>query len=223
MIELVLAAVLFLVTHLGISSTPMRGALVAKIGERPYLGVYSLLAAVTIAYLIMTYLRTPQFQYLWGPSPALKWVPVVAMPVALVLFVGGFMVRNPTAVGLEGSIADAPRGVLRVTRHPFQWSIVLWSSAHIIANGDVASLVFFGAFGLLSACGSVLLDRKKAKQLGDAWAGFTSTTSNVPFGAIASGRNRLVVGELWLPVAIGLAAYVLVLFGHEWISGVAIF
>ena len=39
-----------------------------------------------------------------------------------------------------------------------------------------------------------------------------------------ASRNRLALGELYLPVVIGLAGYALALWGHQWISGgVALF
>jgi uncharacterized membrane protein len=45
-------------------------------------------------------------------------------------------------------------------------------------------------------------------------------TSNVPFVAIAQGRNRIVWREIgWLRPAIGIAVFVLAFFLHPWISG----
>ena len=51
--ELALAGILFIGAHLGVSSTPLRASLVRTIGDRAYLGVYSLLAAVTLGFLII--------------------------------------------------------------------------------------------------------------------------------------------------------------------------
>lgn len=223
--ELVLAGALFVATHLGISSTPLRGMLARSIGERAYRGVYSVVAFATLIYLVMTFNGTPQFDYLWGPDPALRWVPLIVMPIALVFMLGGFLTRNPTAVGQEAQIkiVGEGTGMVRITRHPFQWAVVMWAVAHIIASGDTTSLVFFGSLGLVSFFGTFLMDRKKARSLGADWAAFAKATSNVPFAAIVGGRNRLVVGELWQPVVIGVAAYALLLWGHEFISGVALF
>ncbi|NJN51738.1 MAG: NnrU family protein, partial [Gammaproteobacteria bacterium] len=111
-------------------------------------------------------------------------------------------------------------GLVRITRHPFQWAVVLWSASHIVAGGDSDSLVFFGSFGAVSLFGTFLMDRKKARQLGPDWQSFANATSNIPFAAIIAGRNRLVVKELWQPVVVGLAGYALLLWGHEFVSGV---
>jgi uncharacterized membrane protein len=153
-------------------------------------------------------------------------VPKILMPVAAVLLVGGFMVKNPTALGQEsaaraGADADAlTRGVTRVTRHPFQWAVVLWAVAHLVANGDRVSVVFFGTFLALGLLGGVLIDRKKAARLGSDWTPFARVTSNLPFAAIVSGRNRLAWRELVGPVLAGLATYVLLYWAHPWIAGV---
>jgi uncharacterized membrane protein len=67
------------------------------------------------------------------------------------------------------------------------------------------------------------MDRKKAVTLGSGWHTLAAATSNVPFAAIVSGRNRLELSELWLPLVVGVGAYALVLFGHRWVSGVPLF
>ncbi len=228
MTYLTLAALLFVGTHLGISSTALRARMVGGLGERGYLVVYSLIALATLSYLISLYNQLPRYDYLWMPSPELYMVARILMPVALILALGGFLVKNPTLVGAqrllqEGQATDLARGVTRITRHPFQWGVLLWAIAHVIANGDANSVVFFSAFAVLAALGTVAMDRKKAAAAGEGWAAYAKSTSNVPFAAILGGRNRLVVGELWLPVLLGLIGYAALTWGHEWVSGVRIF
>lgn len=223
--SMLLASVLFLGTHLGISSTALRGRLVAMLGQGGYLLAYSLVAAITLAYLIWVYAAAPRYDYLWLPQPALYLVPKLVMPVAMILLLGGFMVRNPTVVGLEGTLRGADpeslsRGLTRITRHPFQWAVVLWAGSHLIANGDRASVIFFATFLILGLAGGVLIDRKKALQLGPDWDGYARVTSNLPFAAIVRGDNRLAPRELVLPVLVGLAGYGLLYWGHQWVAGV---
>lgn len=223
--ELLLAGIVFVVAHLGVSSTSLRAVLVRTIGERAYLGVYSLLAAVTLVWLIVAYNHASHAEFLWLPSQAARSIPFIVMPIAFTFMLGGFMARNPTAVGQESQVRTVGQGtgLVRITRHPFQWSVVLWSVAHIIANGDVASLVFFGSLGTLSLAGSHLIDVKKARTIGADWGTFAAATSNIPFRAIVQGRNRLVLSELALPLIVGFAAYGLVIWGHAYVSGVALF
>jgi uncharacterized membrane protein len=81
----------------------------------------------------------------------------------------------------------------------------------------------FGSIATVSLFGTFLMDRKKAATLGEDWARYAAVTSNVPFAAVAAGRNRLVVSELVAPVLVGLVGYGLVLWGHQWLSGVSLF
>jgi len=122
-----------------------------------------------------------------------------------------------------GSVTAAATGVNRITRHPFQWAVILWAASHLAANGDTVSVVFFVTFVLLSGIGSISLDAKKQAALGEAFTPFTALTSNLPFGAILAGRNKLVLGELMLPLLAGIALYLAFYFGHEWLSGVGIY
>ena len=228
MIYISLAALLFVGTHLGISSTSLRTRIVGAVGERGYLVLYSLVAFATLSYLIWLYNALPRYDYFWMPSPERYMVAKVLMPLAMILALGGFLVKNPTLVGAERLLAagggtDLARGVTRITRHPFQWGVLIWSIAHLVANGDANSVVFFSAFAVLAALGTVAMDRKKAASLGEGWAAYAQSTSNIPFAAIFSGRNRLVLAELWLPVLLGLAGYAALAWGHEWVSGVRIF
>jgi uncharacterized membrane protein len=219
--EVLFAGIVLLATHLGVSSTPLRGALVRLLGERGYLAAYSLVAAAALAFLILAYADVPRLEYLWVPDPRLYWVPKIAMMIALVMLVGGFMVRNPTAVGQGGALEAPATGMTRITRHPFQWAVVLWAASHIVANGDQVSVAFFGALLVLALAGSVLIDAKKSRLSG--WDAFAAQTSNVPFLAILTGRNRLVPRELALPTVVGAIVYAAVFWSHEWLAGVPVF
>jgi uncharacterized membrane protein len=132
------------------------------------------------------------------------------------------MTRNPTAIGQAGAMkADEPaRGIIRVTRHPLMWGIMLWGAAHLLARGDLASLVFFGGFVALGGLGTLLIDARKRAGLGEDWQRFAAVTSNVPFGAIVNGRNRFALGEIgWKRIGVGLAAYVVLFLAHPYLFG----
>ena len=214
MTNLVLATAAFLATHF-VSSTPLRPALVAKLGEWPYRGVYSLIAFVTLGWMIWAYVGAPR-EPLWT---GLRHLPVVVMPFAFVLIACGYS-RNPTMVGADKLLQseDPARGMIRITRHPIMWAIMLWAAAHVLARGELKSLVFFGSFLVLAGVGTILMDRKKAAN--PDWARFAALTSNVPFVAIAQERNRIVWREIGsLRPAIGLALFALFFALHSWLFG----
>lgn len=215
--HLAIATAAFVGGHF-VSNTPLRGAAVRAIGERGYLGLYSAAAFATLGWMIWAYLRAP-VQPLW---PGLRLLPLAVMPVALVLVVAALSSRNPTAVMQAGALkaAEPARGIIRVTRHPMMWGVMLWAVAHVLARGDLAAAIFFGGFFALAALGTVAIDARKADSLGEDWKRFAAVTSNVPFGAIAGGRNRLVWGEIgWARAAAALAAYAALLFAHPYLFG----
>ena len=215
--HLALATLVFVGAHF-VSSTPLRVTLVEAMGEKAYLGAYSLVSFLTIAWMAWAYLRAPFIPVF--QVPGLKLWPLVVMPFALVLLAAGLMTGNPSLVGQEAKLkADEPaRGVVRVTRHPIMWAITLWAAVHFIARGDLASLVFFGGFVLVALAGTKLIDMRKAETLGEDWKRFAAVTSNVPFTAIVEGRNRFVFGEIgWKRVLVGLAAFAALLLAHPYL------
>jgi uncharacterized membrane protein len=166
--------------------------------------------------------RSAPFDPLWVAGPLARHVPLVLMPFALLLIVGGVSTPNPTAVG-QGPDADAPEpahGILRVTRHPLMWGIAIWAIAHILANGDLASLVFFGAFAALALGGTLLIDAKRTRLNERGWGVFLQRTSNLPLGAVLQGRQKLVLREItgrqWLVTA---ALYLLLILVHPLLFG----
>ena len=144
------------------------------------------------------------------------------MPLALVLLVGGLSTPNPTAVGAPDvlSQSEPARGVFRITRHPFMWGVGLWAGVHLLANGDLASLVLFTSLGALALLGTLLIDRKYAARRGADWQRFAAATSNLPLAAILSGRQRFAFAEIgWWRALLALAVFALLLAAHPWLLG----
>lgn len=221
---LALAAAFLLATHFGVSSSRLRPALVERLGEGPYLGLYSLVSAVAFGWLIWAYASVPYVQ-LWSWAPWQGWVPLIVLPVALLFVVGGLTAPNPTIVGQDKSLtsAEPARGLLRITRHPFLWGVGLWGLAHIVPNGDAGSVIFFGALAALGLVGTVLIDAKKRAARGLDWERFEAATSLVPFKAILDGRQSLNRAALefgpWRLVGTAVL-YGGLLHLHPWLFGV---
>jgi uncharacterized membrane protein len=210
-VELLLAATAaFILTHFA-SSTPLRGAAVRALGVWPWRGIYSLVAFATLGWMIWAYRHAPSGAPLWTP---LRQLPMLVMPLAFILLACGYA-RNPTIVGAEKLLKseDPARGMIRVTRHPLMWAIIVWSIAHIAARADARAIVFFGGLLLVAALGTLLMDWKKRSD--PNWPRFAALTSNVPFVAVAQGRNHIAWREIgWLRPAIGLALFGAVLAFH---------
>ena len=134
------------------------------------------------------------------------WVFIALIQLfATLLIIAGLSTRNPTTAGMGNSVDDPDivRGMVRVTRHPFLWGILLWSASHLLVRHDPAALLFFGSIGFVAAMGMWSIDRKRRLALGAAWLDFSRNTSLVPFLAIAAGRQPFAFSEigLWQMVA----------------------
>ena len=221
MISLVLAAAAFAAIHLGVSGTSVRNRIVAVTGLRAYMVMFSVASLATIIWLVTAYNRAP-YLVTWGQLQWWKPFAIALMLPAFVLVVVGLTTPNPTAVAQDKLAAEEPRGIVRITRHPFLIGTALWATTHLIGNGDVASLLFFASLLIVCLAGTVSIDAKRARALGAEWQGFARRTSILPFAAIAGGRNAWRPGELgaWR-VAAGVGAYALMLGGHAHIVGVS--
>jgi uncharacterized membrane protein len=143
--------------------------------------------------------------------------------VAFMLAVPGLLTPNPTSVRQEDRLEkpDAVRGIIRVTRHPFLWGVALWAAGHLMVNGDLASLIFFGSLLGLAVFGTASIDAKRRRALGAKWDAFAAQTSAVPFAAIASGRQSLKIGEVgWWRLGVAVIVWGALLFAHPLLFGV---
>jgi len=208
MTNLALAAVAFAAMHLLIAGTRMRDALAARLGEKRFIGLFSLASAGVLGWLIWAYAkaRAPALT----PLVEWRWLAAVLVFAAFTLVVLGLATPGPTVVGGEKLMnrEDPARGIHRVTRHPFLWGVALWALAHLAFNPERANVLFFGTFALVAIAGTFSIDAKRARRYGEAWGRYASLTSNVPFGAIAQKRNRFVLAELgWGKLAAVVVAY----------------
>lgn len=225
MLDLLIAATFFVGTHIGISGSQLRDNLIERFGETMYRALYSLVSIVALVWMVLAWSWAP-YQPLWYYGPVLSHLPLLVMPLALLLLVAGLSTPNPTAIGQgpDQDASDPARGILRVTRHPVMWAVGLWALVHLLANADLAALIFFGSFMLLALAGSASLDARKTREHGPGWGVFVQTTSFVPFAAIIEGRQRLVWSEIgWRRLGVALALYLALMLAHPLFAGVPAF
>src|SRR3990170_2243644 len=215
--SLIAAAVFFDAIHIVIAGTELRWKITGRIGEEVFQAIFAILSLAGIVWLSRAYGRA-EYVELWGQVQAVRWLALIVMFMAFFFVVFAFASPNPTAVrgGVMLKEKEPANGIQRITRHPFLWGVALWSLTHLVVNGDLASMIFFGAFLILAVGGPFSIDRKRRKSSGDAWERFAALTSNVPFMAIIGGRNSLKIGELgWWRVVLALILYGLFLYFHQ--------
>ena len=213
--SLIAATALFLGMHWIVSGSPLRGVIVARMGEGPFKAVFALTITVSIVWMGWAYAHAPYVQT-WGTAAGLKPVSWVLMALAFVMFGASATDKNPTTLGRVPPDQVEARGMVRITRHAGLFGLGLWGLAHFIVNGDWASHLLFGSFAFQGLIAPLNLDRKYRRRYGAAWEVFARQTSYVPFVAIAQGRNRLAPGEInWIAVAVALGLYALTFAYHQ--------
>ena len=219
MTQFLLALALFLALHMVPAVPALRARLVAVMGRRAYLVVYSLVSLLTLAWLFHAALQL-DFVPLWDPAPWQAWFPLMLTPLALVLLLAGLMSPNPASITLRKPDLG-PGAITTVTRHPVLWGFALWAGSHLVPNGDLRSLLLFGALFAFALLGMLITDRRSRRRLGAQWAEIDRTTSVLPFAAVLAGRAKLRFdGALALAILISAALTAwLLLGGHEVLFG----
>ncbi|MHA1598706.1 MAG: NnrU family protein, partial [Alphaproteobacteria bacterium] len=164
--ELALAMAVFIVAHMIPSHRPLRGAFIGMLGEWGFRGAYSVLSLGLFWWLIQAYLGAPDVE-LYTPITFFRHLPMTLMLPVCLLVVGGYSIANPSAVVLEKiPTAGGVPGVLKITRHPVLWAVVIWAVAHMLANPDGAAWILFGSLAGLSVAGAVHIDARKRAEGG---------------------------------------------------------
>ncbi|MEM0928937.1 MAG: NnrU family protein [Pseudomonadota bacterium] len=157
--------VIFIATHLFTAyARGPRAALVARLGDGPYKGLYSLVSLAGFVLLVMGWKRTvPEAVYTppdWGVQLAYP-----LMVVTFILFTAAYL----------------PAGRIKsLAGHPMSVGTILGSLAHLLVNGDSRSVTVFGSFFLWGVA-----DRFSYRLRGDSGASGRSMVGDL--GAIVGG------------------------------------
>ena len=128
---LVLGLAIFIGVHLVTTARGFRAALIARVGEWPYKGAYtlaSLAGLLLIAWGFATY-RATGWVVVWTPPAFARHIVVAAMWPAMILMVAAYI----------------PGSIKTTLKHPMLVAVKLWAVSHLVANGDLGSIVLFGA------------------------------------------------------------------------------
>jgi uncharacterized membrane protein len=144
---LIVAIVVFLGTHL-VPTLPLRGRLVERLGETGYKIAFSLLSIASFVFLVWAFSKAPVVQ-VWSPPSWTRWVAIVLMLPAFIFMVAAYV----------------PGKIKERLKHPFLVAIKTWALAHLIANGDLASIILFGSFLAYAVFDRITLKRRAATGL----------------------------------------------------------
>ena len=131
---MVVGLVLFVGIHLVPTVPTLRAQLAARLGERPYRGLFSLVSAAGLVLIVVGWPGSAERVQLFAPSPAARAVAPVIVSIAFVLF----------------AAANMRTHIRARLRHPMLIGLLLWSGVHLLANGTAAGTVLFGSFAVYS-------------------------------------------------------------------------
>ena len=180
---LILGITIFFSIHL-VPIFPLKNILINRLGENKYKGLFSLIALIGILIIIYGF-SSADYYPIWDPLPYSKELALTLMPISIVLLVA----------------ANIQTNIKRLTKHPMLIGILIWSFVHLIANGDLRSIMLFGSFGVYA-----LIDIIFSKKV--------LTTNNT--------ANYTLTKDI-IVVIIGLLVYAIIVYFHQYIAGVAIF
>jgi uncharacterized membrane protein len=188
---LVAGLLLFLGVHsTRIFANDLRNRTLARIGEKPFKGVYTLLSLAGFALLIWGYGQArQQGVMLWNPPTATRHIAALLMLLSFILL---------AASGVPGNQIKAK------LHHPMVLGTKVWALAHLLANGSLADTVLFGSFLLWSVvlfAASRRRDRREQIVYPASTAGATAIT-------VVAGVAAWAVFAFWLHrVLIGVSPF----------------
>src|SRR6266852_5638288 len=184
LLVMILGLVLFFGVHTLTTQRELRASVIASRGEGGYKIGYALVSVAGLALIVwgFAHYRATGWIDVWYPPTVLKHITVALMLPAVILVVAAYI-----------------RGRIYTTlKHPMLAGVKLWAAAHLLANGDLGSIMGWAVF-----------DRISLKRRADAGA------PPIPVGGPA---NDLIA------VAVGIVAYLALGFAfHPVVIGVPVF
>lgn len=188
---LIIGLIVFLGTHLLPTMPALRNALRDRLGEGPYKGLLSLASLVGLVLIVWGFglARAAGPLQLWEPPFWTRHLVHLLMLIAMILLVAAYV----------------PGKIKQKLRHPMLVAVKTWAFAHLLVNGDAASVVLFGAFLAWAVFDRISIAKRERAGLARVATG--------PFPV----RNDLIA------VVVGTALFLAFFFKlHLWLIGVPV-
>ncbi|MDR4305073.1 NnrU family protein [Chelatococcus sambhunathii] len=187
MLLLVLGLAVFIGAHLFTRARGVRAGLIARLGEGPYKGLYSLVSLIGLVLIVLGW-RTAPYVELWSPPVWTRHLaPLLVWPAFVLIF-----------------SAHLPGHIRAKAKHPMLAGLKLWATAHLIANGDLASVILFGS---LLAYGVVARIALKRDERAHGAPARPASWQNDVIAAVIGTAAFLLFGAFLHPLLIGKPAF----------------
>ena len=183
---LLLGIAIFLGVHLIPALPGVREQLIERFGRNLYRGLFSLVSALGFVLIVWGFARAP-FLQVWVPPSWTRHVAMLLMLPVFVLIIAAYL----------------PGRIKQTVKHPFLVAIKTWALAHLIANGDLASMVLFGSFLAYAVIDRIALKHRPAAGLITVGGAPDSPRNDII--AVVGGLVFYAIFLVWLhPLLIGV-------------------
>jgi len=177
--------VIWILVHLIPSATPtIKSYLVNKFGENTYKSLFSILIFSALFLMIYGWRHSETFQVFQLPD--------YVYPIATLLMLCSYIIYGSAVI---------PTRLLNYIRHPQLLSVLIWSLAHLLINGDCRSILLFSGMGIWAILEIIFINKRDVE-----WK---------------KPDKPNILTEI-KSIAISLVLFVAILYGHSYLSGVAL-
>jgi uncharacterized membrane protein len=186
---LVLGLALFIATHSLVSLRDLRAGLILELGKPVYNTLFGIASVIEVGLIAWGYslYRATEYTQIWSPAAAMRHVTVGLMLIASILL---------TAYAI-------PSHIKARVKHPLIAATKTWALAHLLSNGDLGSIILFGALLAWAVYAFVSAKHRKDVVLPVAPAGW----GNDVFVVIVGAALYLALGFLFHPYVIGVHVF----------------
>jgi uncharacterized membrane protein len=189
LIVLVLGLLVFVANHLFVTMRDARAAAIARLGPNAYRVLFGLVSLVSLALIVWGYAdyRAHNWIDVWSPPAFLRHVTVGLMLISIILMTAVFI----------------PSHIKARAKHPALASVKIWAFAHLLSNGDLGSMLLFGAMLAWAVYARIAAKRRMDFVAPLAPAGWTNDIIVVVLGIVL----YLALGYAFHPIVIGVPAF----------------
>jgi uncharacterized membrane protein len=186
---LVFGLVVLLGAHIFVTLRDARAAAMARLGQNGYRALFALVSIAGLALIVWGYgqYRAHELIQIWSPPAFMRHITVGLMLFAVIFFTAAFI----------------PSHIKAKLKHPMLASVKTWALAHLLSNGDLGSILLFGAFLAWGVYARIAAKRRGDVGTTTAPAGYTNDVLVVVIGIVI----YLALGYAFHPMVVGAPVF----------------
>jgi len=185
---LFLGLVVMLGAHVFVTFRDARAGLMARLGQNGYRALFSAVSIAGLALIVWGFaqyhVHAPQ---IWSPPAFMRHITEGLMLFAVIFFTAAFI----------------PSHIKAKLKHPMLAGVKTWALAHLLSNGDLGSILLFGAFLAWGVYARIAAKRRGDLGAISAPAGYTNDVIVVVLGIVI----YLALGYAFHPMVIGVPVF----------------